>query len=72
MSHDAVNLRRRFAVFHGDIQAYYEVFGSIPVTASMERLTALSEAPVGVETNSEMFAEPLPLFADEVLRPPME
>lgn len=55
----------RFAPYHGDIQAYYEVFGSLPITSSMERLSSVSETPVCSDVNVEQFDDPLAWFPSE-------
>lgn len=66
MSPASKHLLAREAKYHGDIQAYYEVFGDVMISASMEHLTSVSEVPVGCETNTEQWSEDCPRFGFEL------
>lgn len=48
-----------------DVQAYYEVFGAVPISESMEYLTSISVAPAFVAKNPEWSERPCPTFEAE-------
>lgn len=49
-----------------DVQAYFEVFGTVPISESMEYLTSISEAPEFVVANPEHIVRCCPRFSAEL------
>jgi len=49
-----------------DVQAYFEVFGTVPISESMECLTSISVAPEFVAENVEQFVRTCPKFYAEL------
>lgn len=50
----------------GDPQVYYEIFGEVPISASMSYLTTNDDIPLGTMSNKEHRADALPLWAAEI------